>query len=103
MVLLAAPDAVLAETDAMRDAGLDYTESTHMLKNPHMGYPGLAAITLTENGPAPRNDSGFMWYYVNLNRFSSGNSLYKTKHTARTKPRRPAAWTSRFPKPRWRP
>ncbi len=79
LLFLAAPTAVSA-ADTTRDSGLDYTESTQELKNPHMGFVnnGYAAdgsIMLTETGSTPIHvTSGFAWYYVNLNRFSAGNS-----------------------------
>ena len=60
----------------MKDSGLDYTESTQMLNNPHMGYPNVASYTLLESGTPIRNDSGFVWYYVNLQKFSGGNELF---------------------------
>jgi len=56
------------------DAGVDYTESTETVVNPHMGYPAVAGDYLKVEGNVPRNDSGFMFYYYNLARFSGANS-----------------------------
>lgn len=70
---LPAVSAVAAD-DGLVDSGLDYTESTAILKNPNMGYPSHAAMTLTDTMSA-RNDSGFMWYYININNYSGSNSL----------------------------
>lgn len=61
--------------DGMKDSGIDYTESTEVIKNPHMGYPSHASISMRESGNAVRNDSGFMWYYINISAFSGSNSL----------------------------
>lgn len=66
--------AVSTADDGLIDADLDYTESTAILKNPNMGYPSHAAMTLTDTMSA-RNDSGFMWYYININNYSGSNSL----------------------------
>ena len=66
--------------DGTEEQDLDYTESTEMIKNPHMGYPENQNIThavhLMDTGNVAENDSGFCWYYINLNQFSAGNSLY---------------------------
>ncbi|MDR0984865.1 MAG: DUF4832 domain-containing protein [Ruminococcus sp.] len=67
--------------DLMSDSGIDYTESTEMLKNPHMGYPSMGSIRYKKEGNTPRNDSGFVWYYFNLNAFSGGNSRYAGEGT----------------------
>ncbi len=79
LVLLCVPILGFAES-TLRDSGLVYTESTRELKNPCMGfvnngYAGDGAFTLTETGSTTIHvTSGFAWYYVNLNRFSAGNS-----------------------------
>lgn len=68
------------------DSGLDYTESTAMIKNPLMGYPSHGSIDFSDN-MAVRNDSGFVWYYININRFSGGNHLYEdTYGTGKKRP-----------------
>ncbi len=65
--------AASADTD-MKDSGLNYTESTEQLANPHMGYPAHASVTLKRSGNGIRNDTGFTWYYININSFSAGNA-----------------------------
>ncbi|MCI8590096.1 MAG: DUF4832 domain-containing protein [Clostridiales bacterium] len=79
ILLLPAPSVIAAE-ESLQDAGLDYTESTQMLKNPHMGYPDVSWITMKETGNKVENKSGFVWYYVNLKAFSGGNDLYYRKY-----------------------
>ena len=66
------------------DSGIDYTESLDMIKNPLMGYPTCASITFSDNMPV-RNDSGFIWYYININRYSAGNHLYQDTYGADAK------------------
>ncbi len=63
--------------DGLADSGLCYTESTAMLKNPLMGYPICGSLQFSDTMPI-RNDTGFAWYYVNLNYYSAGNSLYES-------------------------
>ena len=71
--LLSCACFAVAEDDGLKDSGLNYTESTVMLKNPHMGYPGHVGMTLKKSGNTVYNNSGFTWYYININAFSSGN------------------------------
>jgi len=80
LMLLPMPHAGAAENDLLQDSGLDYTESTQMLPNPHMGYPGVSWITMKETGNSIENKSGFVWYYINLKEFSGGNDLYYRKY-----------------------
>ena len=72
----ALPTAVTAAVsdDGLIDSGLDYTECTEVIRNPNMGYPAHAAITVSDTMSA-RNDSGFMWYYINISYYSGSNSL----------------------------
>ena len=82
LVFASVPFAVSA-TDEMRDSGLDYTESTAMIKNPFMGYPngGYASdggFLLLEGGTSTvhidgSREGGFSWYYIDLKAFSAGN------------------------------
>ena len=66
--------------ETMIDSGLDYTESTQEVKNPFMGfvnkgYASDGSFWLTETGTSTVHvNSGFVWYYVNLQKFSAGNS-----------------------------
>ena len=66
--------AVSVADDGLTDSGLDYTESTEILKNPNMGYPAHASISMSDTMSA-RNDSGFMWYYINISNYSGANSM----------------------------
>ena len=80
-LLITAAPLTFSAADAMKDSGLDYSESTAMLPNPHMGYPNSGqaadgAFRLLETGSTTINPlarSGFVWWYVNLREFSAGN------------------------------
>ena len=80
------PVAFSNGAEDMKDSGVDYTESIKMLDNPHMGYPRVAGYTLAETGTPIRNDSGFVWYYVNLQKFSAGNNLFYDTYEDKTPP-----------------
>lgn len=54
------------------DSGLDYTESTETIRNPMMGYPSTPVIWLKKEGNVPKNDSGFVHYFVVMNQFAAG-------------------------------
>ena len=72
VMIMTALSFVTCAEDGLTDSGIDYTESTEIIGNPNMGYPAHASITLSDSF-TPRNDSGFTWYYVNLNYYSAGN------------------------------
>lgn len=69
--------APVSAEDGLVDSGLCYKESTAMLKNPLMGYPIIGSLQFSDTMPI-RNDKGFAWYYVNINKYSAGNSLYES-------------------------
>ena len=65
-------------SDGLKDSGIKYTESTEIIKNPFLGYPGVGYLTI-EDDMVPRDDGGrFYWYYVNLQKFSGGNDQANT-------------------------
>lgn len=71
-VTLPAVNAVAA-ADGLKDSGINYTESTEIIRNPHLGYPGVGYLTI-DDYMVPRNDGErLFWYYVNLQNFSGGN------------------------------
>ena len=66
-----------ATVPGLKDSGLDYHESTRTIANPMVGYSTTATMAPKVTGNAPRNDSGFVFYYVNLQNFSGGYQLDK--------------------------
>ena len=63
----------VSAAELTEDAGIDYTESTENISNPHRGYPTQVGYYFDTK--TVRNDSGFIWYHINLCRYSGANSL----------------------------
>jgi len=63
--------------EGLTDSGLDYTESTETFNNPMMGQPSCPFITPKISGNVPRNDSGFVHYFIDLKNFAGGYTIVK--------------------------
>jgi len=63
--------------EGLVDSGLDYTESTEVFNNPMMGNPSCIFVVPGVEGNTPRNDSGFVHYFIDMKNFSGGYTIVK--------------------------
>lgn len=72
LMSLCAFDLSAVTYDGIVESGLNYTECTDTISNPMIGYPSTPFVYLKLSGNTPRNDSGFVHYFLDMRMFSGG-------------------------------
>ena len=75
MVLGACTFCVSAQSAGTVDSGLDYTERVGAIANPMTGYPSTPFVFVAKGKTAPRNDSGFVHYFIDMRMFAAGYTM----------------------------